>query len=195
MSEKNEKRMVEVVVHGRGGQGAVTAALLMGKVALLDGWNDMISIPIIGAERRGAPIRAFLRISKDEIRVYSGITRPDAVLVFDDSLLAKEEIRATLKDCAVLVNTSKPPNGLHLPGCEIYHVDATGISLEEELLVAGDPVLNVPMMGAFARMTGYITMESIVRVVSKEFGRSKLEKNEMAARKAYERLSKVNGRD
>ncbi|MHA1734486.1 MAG: 2-oxoacid:acceptor oxidoreductase family protein [Promethearchaeota archaeon] len=188
----NGKAMVEVVIHGRGGQGAVTAALLIGKIAIEDGWQDMISIPIIGAERRGAAIRANLRISREEIKIYASITDPDVVLVFDESLLLNPLVKQSIKDCKLLVNTETGVDASEFPGCEVYTIDATGASLALNLLVAGDPVLNVPMIGAFARMTGYIKLDSIEKIVKKEWGPSKLDLNMQAARKAYDELKRVN---
>lgn len=184
--------MTEIVIHGRGGQGAVTAALLLGKIAIEDGFQDMISIPIIGAERRGAAIRANLRISHEEIKLYSSITDPDIVLVFDKSLLATPAVQDMLKDCDVLINTNNHVDPADYPGCNVYVVDATGISIALDLFVSGDPVLNVPMIGAFAGMTKTLRVESIEKVLRKQWGEQKLELNMKAAREAHEKVQKVN---
>jgi pyruvate ferredoxin oxidoreductase gamma subunit len=184
--------MLEITFHGRGGQGAVTGAELLAEVALLDGFTDSLSIPIIGAERRGAPIRAFTRLSKQEIKIYSAVTSPDQVMIFDDTLVPAPGVAYGIENCKFLINTARGVDfSKFADSAEVYTVDATGISLQLNLVVSGDPVLNVPMLGAYAKMTGNIQLESLREVVTEKWGEKAGEKNYAAAQEAYNQTVQV----
>ena len=121
--------------HGRGGQGAKTAAGMVAEVAVLAGKNAQ-GAPEYGAEREGAPIRAYTRISDRPIKVHDAIYYPDVVIVLDETLLEAESVDEGLADDGVLlVNTSRSPaeirRALGLTGRKIYTINATGIALEE----------------------------------------------------------------
>ncbi len=139
---------VEIRWHGRGGQGAKTAALLLADVAFQTGQNVQ-GFPEYGPERMGAPITAFNRISKDKIRVHSNIYYPDFVVVVDETLLHSVDVTDGLKEeGAIIVNTSKTPDEIRplLRGYNggVYTVDARAIS--EEALGRYFP--NTPMLAA-----------------------------------------------
>ena len=139
---------VEIRWHGRGGQGAKTAALLLADVAFQTGQNVQ-GFPEYGPERMGAPITAFNRISKDKIRVHSNIYYPDFVVVVDETLLHSVDVTDGLKEeGAIIVNTSKTPDEIRplLRGYTggVYTVDARAIS--EEALGRYFP--NTPMLAA-----------------------------------------------
>ena len=180
----------EIRIHGRGGQGGVTAAELIARAAYKEGkWVQ--AFPYFGAERRGAPVKAFARISDDPILIRSQIYNPDYIIVLDESLLDVANVTEGLKrDGIVIINTRKKPSEIDLAGYRIATVDATEIALELELLVAGLPVVNTAMVGAFAKATGEIKIESVVESIKEEWCGAIGERNAKAAVLAYERLTK-----
>ena len=180
----------EIRIHGRGGQGGVTAAELIARAAYKEGkWVQ--AFPYFGAERRGAPVKAFARISDDPILIRSQIYNPDYIIVLDESLLDVANVTEGLKrDGIVIINTRKKPSEIDLAGYRIATVDATEIALELELLVAGLPVVNTAMVGAFAKATGEIKIKSVVESIKEEWCGAIGERNAKAAVLAYERLTK-----
>lgn len=179
----------EIRIHGRGGQGGVTLAELIARAAYKEGkWVQ--AFPYFGAERRGAPVKAFARISDEPILVRSQIYNPDYIIVLDESLLDVANVTEGLKENGtIIINTTLRPEEVNISGYKIATVDATGIALELDLLVAGLPVVNTAMAGAFAKATGEITIESVVEAIKEEWKGAVGEKNAKAAILAYERLS------
>ena len=179
----------EIRIHGRGGQGGVTLAEIIARAAYKEGkWVQ--AFPYFGAERRGAPVKAFARISDEPILVRSQIYNPDYVIVLDESLLDVANVTEGLKENGtIIINTTLQPEEVDISGYKIATVDATGIALELDLLVAGLPVVNTAMAGAFAKATGEITIESVVEAIKEEWKGAAGEKNAKAAILAYERLS------
>lgn len=182
--------MKEIRIHGRGGQGGVTAAELLAHAAFAEGkWAQ--SFAFFGAERRGAPVEAFLRIADKPSPIRSRVYHPDYVLVFDSKLLEVVHVTEGIKeDGIVIVNTAKKPEDGGIVGHRVATVDATGIALELDLLVAGLPVVNTTMMGAFAKATGEVKLESVMKTVRKQWPGPAGEKNAEAAARAYKRLIK-----
>ena len=180
----------EIRIHGRGGQGGVTAAELLTRAAFREGkWVQ--AIPFFGAERRGAPVKAFARLSTEPILVRSQVYNPDYVIVLDSGLLDLVDVTEGLKkDGLLIVNTRKKPEELNIQHTRVATVDATGIALELELLVAGLPVLNTTMLGAFARATEEVKLESVIEAIEDTWTGAAGEKNAKAAELAYERLMK-----
>jgi len=180
----------EIRIHGRGGQGAVTAAQLLAHAALMEGkWVQ--AFPLFGAERRGAPVKAFARISDEPIRVHSQIYNPDYVIVLAPKLREIVDVTSGLKkDGTIIINTRKKPEEIELKGWKVATVDATGVALELGLRVAGLPVVNTSILGAFAKATSEVTLENILKAVKKTWSGSIGEKNAKAAELAYERLIK-----
>lgn len=187
-----KKILREIRFHGRGGQGAVILAELTAKAAFLDGkWPQ--AMVFFGAERRGAPVEAFARISDQEILVRSKVYEPDYVVVLDPSLSEALDVTQGLKEGgSLLVNSAKKPK---LPESflgrkqKAFFVDATGIALELNLVVAGQPVVNTAMLGAFAKTTGEIRLEFAEKVVQDEWPGEVGELNSKAVRLAYERAT------
>ena len=180
----------EIRIHGRGGQGGVTAAELLAHAAFAEGkWVQ--AIPFFGAERRGAPVKAFARISDKPISIRSQVYNPDYVLVLDSTLLEVIDVTEGLKkDGIIVVNTTKKPEELGIKGYRVATVDATGIALELKLLVAGLPVLNTSMLGAFAKATEEVKLESVMKVIGEQWPGSVGKKNAEGAALAYKRLVK-----
>jgi pyruvate ferredoxin oxidoreductase gamma subunit len=167
--------------HGRGGQGVVIGAELLAKAALLDGkWSQ--AFPFFGAERRGAPVKAFTRISDCEILSRSQIYDPDYVVVFDSKLLKTANILDGLqRDGMVIVNTKEKPDLCF----RVATVNATDIALKLDLLVAGLPVVNTAMLGAIAKVTGEISIDSIFKAILDEWPGRAGKANLAAVKLAY----------
>ncbi|MCS7124195.1 MAG: pyruvate ferredoxin oxidoreductase subunit gamma [Candidatus Bathyarchaeota archaeon] len=180
----------EIRIHGRGGQGAVTAAQLLAHAAHIEG-KHVQAFPYFGAERRGAPVKAFARISENPILLHSQVYNPDYVVVLDPQLYKIIDVTEGLKSNGVIVlNAAKPPDELKLGGWRVATVDATEIALELGLRIAGQPVVNTSMVGAFAGATDEVSLESVLKAIKLNWRGSAGEKNARAAELAYERLIK-----
>jgi len=180
----------EIRIHGRGGQGAVTAAQLLAHAAHIEG-KHVQAFPYFGAERRGAPVKAFARISDSPILLHSQVYNPDYVVVLDPQLYKVIDVTEGLKmGGLVVLNSTRHPSELKLGNCRVATVDATGIALELGLRVAGQPVVNTSMVGAFAGATGEVQLESVLKAIKENWRGSAGEKNARAAELAYERLVK-----
>jgi len=173
----------EVRIHGRGGQGSVTAAELLAVAAFEDGKFSQ-AFPFFGVERRGAPVTAFARISDKKIRLRSQIYEPDYVIVQDPTLISAVDVTAGLKpNGIVVVNSEKPADDIGIgKEMDVRTIDATGIALD----IIGRPIVNTTLLGAFAGATGEISIESIKRSVLERFPGKIGETNVEAAMRAYE---------
>lgn len=185
--------MLEIRFHGRGGQGAVTAANVLVAAALKDGNRGVQSFPLFGAERRGAPVKAFARISDSEIDLRSQIYRPDIVVVLDPVLVKLVDITEGLKEDGTLVmNTRAKPRSLGFSDrFKVATVDAAGISIKHGLLVSGIPVVNTPILGALPRVTGAVSLGAIQAAIKEQWKGEAGERNARAAEEAYN-LTEVN---
>lgn len=189
----NEK-IVQISMHCRGGQTCITASQLLAEMAFEEGFKDTIAIPIIGAERRGAPIQAFTKVSKSKlIKTYDSVVNPDYIFIFDTSLLDIPSIKASIKEGGILIiNSVDPIDTSDLPNnVKIFLVDATGICIKREFMHASGPILNIPMLGAFGKITGYYNLDTMEKVIKKEFGENRLEKNMTVAKDAYESVREM----
>ena len=174
--------MYEIRLHSRGGQGGVTAAKLLAQAAFLDG-KYATATPLYGAERRGAPVVSFIRIDDEPIRIYSQIRKPDLVIVLDLSIMHTVDVMQGIKpEGKVLVNSPRP---VEMGDHKVYNADLTGVALSLDLVIAGNPILNTPLLGAIAKV-GLVSRESVRKAISNTF---KDERNAQAALKAYEELS------
>ncbi len=189
-STEGEVVLTEIRIHGRGGQGSVTAAQLLAHAAFFEGkWVQ--AIPYFGSERRGAPVKAFARISDKMILVHSHIYNPDYTIVLDPYLHKLVDVTEGLKeDGIVLMNTTQRPEEIRLGNSRIATVDATGIALELNLLVAGLPVVNTSILGAFAKATDEVKLKSVLKAIRETWSGSAGDKNARAAELAYGRLIK-----
>jgi 2-oxoacid:acceptor oxidoreductase gamma subunit (pyruvate/2-ketoisovalerate family) len=153
--------MVEVIWHGRGGQGVVIAAQILAESAYLQGFKGVTSAPTFGPERRGAPLTASTRISDAPIRTFSQIEKADIAVVLDPSLFGVVNILFSLKPNGwLIVNTTKKPDELDIQdGINVATADAAAIALKFRLLKEGAPIVNTPMLGVFSRATGLVTPE------------------------------------
>lgn len=162
-------KMVEIRWHGRGGQGAKTASLLLAEVAF-DAGKYVQGFPEYGPERMGAPITAYNRISDELITLHCNIYNPDYVVVVDETLLNTVDVTSGLKDKgAIVINTTKNPEEIKplLKGYKgkVYTIDARKIS-EEEL---GKNFPNTPMLGAIVQISGIISKDVFMSHIEKSF--------------------------
>ncbi len=163
--------LTEIRWHGRGGQGAVTAAKMVAEVAL--GQKRYFqAFPEYGPERSGAPIVAFTRISDEPVQIFSGVEHPGIVCVLDPSLLSIVDVtKGAPDDAVVLINSDLPPGDLRkkfgIVGRRIYTVAATKIAAE----TIRRPIPNTPMVGALVRITGMFPLEDVVAFMRAEFGK------------------------
>ena len=159
----------EIRWHGRGGQGAKTAALLLADVAFKTG-KYVQGFPEYGPERMGAPITAYNRISDEVIRVHSNIYDPEFVVVVDESLLETVDVTAGLKkEGAILVNTARPKEEIipHLKGYEgkLYTIDAHKVSTE----AMGRYFPNTPLLAAIVKVANIMDEETFLREMQASF--------------------------
>ena len=181
------KSLVEIVLHGRGGQGSVTAANLLVAAALMDGNKGVQAFPFFGAERRGAPVRAFARISDSEIHLRSEIYTPDIVIVLDESIMDLVDVLKSLKkNGRILINTRRKPNEFSFSKeFNVATVDATAIAIQHEILVGGIPVVNTPILGAVPKVVEKVTLKSIQQVINNKWKGDLGKKNIDATNDAY----------
>jgi len=184
----SSKKLVEIVFHGRGGQGAVTAANLLVAAALNDGNKGVQAFPFFGAERRGAPVRAFARISEEEIHLRSEIYNPDIVIVLDESIMdIVDTLKGLKKDGKVLINTTKKPEEFNFSKEFIVAtVDATGIAIKHNILVGGIPVVNTPILGAVPKILDRVTLKSIQNKIKTKWKEDLSKINVSATQDAYD---------
>lgn len=186
------QEMTEIRWHGRGGQGAKTAATLVAEVALNEGKYSQ-GFPEYGPERMGAPIRGYTRISEEPIRLHCPIAHPDVVVVLDATLLVTQNVAEGIEeDGAIIVNTPESPAAIRerlgIDHGRIYTVNATQIAIEE----IGRPIPNTPMIGALIKVGGFLQLETVYKDIEKKFlkklGERGVQGNINAVKRAYEEV-------
>ena len=188
-------RLYEIRWHGRGGQGAITAAKIVAQAAYLEGYRGTTAAPSFGAERRGVPISASTRISPQTVMVVSQVEKPDVVVVLDHTLLKYQEVTSGLaREGWLIVNSWSHPKELEIKGdFNIATADATRVCSDLRLIVAGLTVVNTAMLGAFVRATKVVGMESIEKIIRERFPRNAVDINLAAIAQTYEitKLEKI----
>ena len=176
--------MIEVRFHGRGGQGSVIASELLAQAVFLEGKFPQ-SFPFFGVERRGAPVTAYTRIDDRPISIRTSVTTPDIVVVLDPGLVHTVDVTAGLRPEGLLLLNTDAPNRISVrhPG-RIATVDATGIALSHGLGSRSVPIVNTAILGAFARVTHAVQLESLLTAIDR-FVPAKPEANRNAAIAAY----------
>jgi pyruvate ferredoxin oxidoreductase gamma subunit len=186
------KDMLEIRWHGRGGQGAKTAAQILAEAAM-DTGAFIQAFPEYGPERAGAPMEAFTRISRRPINIHSGIENPDVVVVIDPTLLESIDVTAGLKEEGLLlVNSSREPEEIRkklgVQGPAVASVDATAIALD----TLGLPIPNLPMLGALLQLREIVPLEALEERVREKLGakigEEKTEANIEGVRRAREEV-------
>jgi 2-oxoacid:acceptor oxidoreductase gamma subunit (pyruvate/2-ketoisovalerate family) len=144
----------------------------------------------LSSERRGAPVRAFARISEDEIHLRSEIYNPDIVIVLDESIMdIVDVLKGLKKDGKILINTRKKPGDFSFSKkFGVATVNATDIALKNEILVGGIPVVNTPILGAVPRVLGKVTLKSIQNTIKGKWKSEQAERNVKATKDAYDQV-------
>ena len=181
--------MFQVRIHGRGGQGVVSGAELLSVAAFLEGRYAQ-AFPSFGSERMGAPVMAFCRIDVREIRLREPVMEPDALIIQDPTLLHQVDLFNGLPKAGfILLNSTRRFAELGLAGFvagfrpdRLCTLPATEIALKH----VGRPVPNVPLLAAFAAITGQIRQESVIKAIREKFPAAIAEKNVAAAAEAFE---------
>lgn len=183
--------MYEVRFHGRGGQGAVLASKILAK-ALADEGKYVKAIPSFAFERRGAPVAAYLRFDDALIRQNTNVYTPDCIICMDPSLHRSVNIFEDLKESGVWVQaTRQSPEEIEIPEqvSRVGLCNAVSLALE----IFGQAITNTIMLGAFARTTELVRLDSLCKgMKSVEFRDAALERNVIAVRQGYERTTVVD---
>lgn len=179
------KEFIEIRWHGRGGQGAITAAKIVAEAAFTSGYAGVVMAPTFGTERRGAPVMTSLKISREKIYDLSPIETPDVVVVLDHLLLKEADVTSGLKPGGIIIlNTPMAFESYSFKDYRLATADITAISVE-----AGLPhgMVNTGIIGSLEKATGLLGIDILLKGIEEEFRTRKPEKNSMAARIAYER--------
>ncbi len=178
--------MIEIRIHGRGGQGAVIASQILIMAAAKEG-KKVQAFPLFGPERRGAPVAAFARVDDAKIWIHSEVYTPDCVIVLHPILYKQVDVTAGLKQGGwIVINSSQLPSSLPFPPhFNVAAVDASAIAIKHKLGARTEPLVNTAILGAFARVTGVLGIEALAETI-RETVRVKGEANEAAAREAFE---------
>lgn len=173
----------EIRIHGRGGQGNVTASEFLAEAAFADGLYAQ-AFPMFGSERHGAPVTAYVRISDGPIRLRSQVYEPDYVIVQDASLFAGNDLLDGLKEGGlVVINTELPLPDFKIPSSyRAVAVPATQLALD----IVGKPIINTIMVGAFAGASGEIRLDALEKSVRERYPGELGEKEIVAMRQAFE---------
>ena len=183
--------MFQVRIHGRGGQGVVTSAEMLSVAAFMEGRHSQ-AFPSFGSERMGAPVMAFCRIDEKEIRLREPVMDPDALIIQDTTLLHQVDLFAGLDTHGyMLVNTTRRYSDLGLgdyitrfPPHHICTVAATELALK----FIGRPLPNAALLGAFAAVTGRVTLASVEAAIRDKFPGKIGDDNAAAAAAAYDSI-------
>ena len=179
-----KKDIIEIRWHGRGGQGAITAAKIVAKAAFESDYPGVVMVPTFGTERRGAPVFTSLKISKNKIYDLSPIVSPDMVIVLDHLLLDEVNVTEGLKpEGLIILNTTQSVDSYHFDNKKIAVSDVTSLSMEAGL---PEGVISSGIIGAFAKAAGIFDIEKLINTVKDEFSDKKPEENARAVRLVYE---------
>lgn len=187
--------MYEFRLHGRGGQGIVVAAAIFAEAVFLEGYYAR-AFSLFGAERRGAPVTAFIRVSEDRLMPRSRIYQPDYVVVFDSTLTGSTLIAGLKKRGTLLINAGEGWDN-NLPGetlaenlIMVITVDATEIAWQHKLAIGSFPMVNTVMLGAMARISGLASLDNLIEAIKKRVTAS-LDANISAAAEGYGSVKEV----
>lgn len=178
--------MFEIRIHGRGGQGVVTAAELLSIAAFLDGHHAQ-AFPSFGSERMGAPVIAYCRIDDAAIRTREPVVRPDALIIQDATLLTNADVVfAGLRPGGhVLINSARDVAGLELPDVvssdRVVAVPATQLAVRH----LGRPLPNAVLLGGFAALTDRVSLTSVLSAIRERFAGELADRNTAAAEEAF----------
>ncbi|MDO9574811.1 MAG: 2-oxoacid:acceptor oxidoreductase family protein [Candidatus Contubernalis sp.] len=177
--------MQEIRIHGRGGQGVVTLGDLLAKSAINIG-KEAQTLPFFGVERRGAAVKAAVRIDDTPIKVRSQSYKPNFLVILNENLL-EIALEGGKADHAVIIVNAEQPLAVNMTQ---WIVSATSIAINNNQVVGGEPFVNVPMVGAICRVLG-IPFEVLEETLGEQWSGAKLTPNITTARQAYETVREV----
>jgi len=179
--------MIEIRIHGRGGQGAVIASEVLASAFFKEG-KFVQAFPAFGVERRGAPVTAFTRVDDQPIRIRNFIYEPDHIIILDPTLIESTPVDSGLKENGwIVINTDRPPKTFgRFSKFRVATVDANRIAVEYKLGSPTAPIVNTAILGAFSKITGMVTVDSLIEAM-KEFVPSNKAGNAAAIKEAHER--------
>jgi pyruvate ferredoxin oxidoreductase gamma subunit len=173
----SESENIEIIIHGRGGQGAVTACEIIAEAAYLSGnFVDVHAYPSFGAERRGAPVQAYAKLSRTEtIWDRAQIERPNVLIIFDETVLSQEIVSSLRHDGIFIINSEKDPEffvkKFNLSGdSKIVVADISKLAIEKDLTIDGNPVINTPILGLLSKALPDLYLDNLKSVVLKRMG-------------------------
>ncbi len=175
--------MIRIRIHGRGGQGVVTAAEIIALAAFSENWQAQ-AFPAFGVERTGAPIQSFVRLDKKEILSKAQITKPDIIIILDPSLLSeKNTLLGASPKTSIIINSSKE---VKIKGFKkVYSAPASEIAKK----IIGKNIVNTVTLGLFVKVSKLISLNSLQKTVEFKFkdkGRKIVKLNQNAIKLAYE---------
>ena len=180
-----EKDIIEIRWHGRGGQGAITAAKIVANAAFGSGFGGVVMAPTFGTERRGAPVLTSLKLSKNKIYDLSPIENPNMVVVLDHLLVEEANVVDGLKHKGlIIINSPKAIEEYHFPGMKVAVADVTTLAGEVGLTKG---IVNTGIIGAFAKASGLLELDVLLKAIEEEFEGKKPHENAEAARLTYEK--------
>lgn len=175
--------MIQIRIHGRGGQGVVSAAEIIALSAFFENWQAQ-AFPAFGVERTGAPIQSFVRLDKKEILSKAQITKPDIIVILDPSLLdEKNTLLGANPKTIIIINSAKKVNLTQFK--KVYFAPASEIALK----VIGKNVVNTVTLGIFAKATQLISLNSLLKAIEYKFrdkGKEIVKLNQTAIKLAYQ---------
>ncbi len=178
------QNVIQIRWHGRGGQGAITAAKIIADTAFVSGYTGVVMAPTFGTERRGAPVLTSLKISRDKIYDLSPITEPDIVVVLDHLLVEEANVASGLKQGGLMIiNTSRKPSDYPFPDIRVAVADVTHIAAKVGLPPG---IVNTGIIGAFARAAQLLDIEDLAGAIEVEFKGKKPKRNARSARVTYD---------
>lgn len=174
----SELELIKIIILGRGGMGIVTACEIIAEAAYLSGnFVDVQAYPSFGAERRGAPVQAYVKLSRTE-KIYdrAQIENPNILIVFDDSVLTKEAALSLEKNGVFIVNSNKTPEDFineynFSNAITVVVADINYLALEENLTIDGNPVINTPILGLLSKALPDLHLENLKDVVLNKMGK------------------------
>ncbi len=180
--------MIEIRIHGRGGQGAVIASQIVARAAFHKGLYVQ-AFPQFGVERRGAPVLSFARLSEEPIRLRSAVYKPHHTMVLDAALIEHTDVTQGLRpDGWIVINSPQPPQSFSLSqNWNLATVDATTIAAAHGIVTLTQPIVNTTMVGALVRVTGIVQLEDLEWAFADTFKKG-VEANQKATREAYEKV-------
>ncbi|MGI6712108.1 MAG: 2-oxoacid:acceptor oxidoreductase family protein [Bacillota bacterium] len=177
--------MLEIRIHGRGGQGVVTLAELLAKVALKTG-REVQTLPFFGVERRGAAVKAAVRFDSSPIKVRSLSYQTNILVLMHENLLPIGLADGLAPNAVIVSNGEKPLQ----VNCQQWLVDATDIAIRNNLIFGGEPFINVPMLGALCRVLD-IPLPFVGKTINDQWGTKKAAPNIAAAEDAYNAVRQI----